>query len=104
MARKYTMEEVTGWIPESTKKFSNETDFREIVDWECLNVDSASLSYFTIYAQKNYSGPLVFGMGTEHILDALDRWGRGGAWLDLGGGTPTLFWCCALNTVQWVTV
>lgn len=104
MTREYTREEVTGWIPESTQEFSNETGFQEISDWERLNIDSASLSYFTIYAQKNFSGPLVRGMGTEQILNALDRWGRGGAWLDLGAGTSTLFWCCALDTVRSVTV
>lgn len=104
MAREYTREEVTGWIPESTQEFSNETGFQEISDWARLNVDAASLSYFTIYAEKNFSGPLVYGMGTEHILAALDRWGRGGAWLDLGAGTSTLFWCCALDAVQSIAV
>lgn len=104
MAREYTREEVTGWLPGSTGEFSNETGFQEIRDWDRLNVDAASLSYFTIYAQKNFSGPLVHGMGTEHVLAALDRWGGGGAWLDLGAGTSTLFWCCALDAPRSVTV
>jgi hypothetical protein len=43
-------------------------------------------------------------MGTEHILEALHRWGRGDAWMDLGAGTSTLFWTCALNSVQSITV
>ncbi|MBB4906200.1 class I SAM-dependent methyltransferase [Actinophytocola algeriensis] len=104
MVRQYTREEVTGWIPESTREFSNETGFREITDWEHLNVDRASLAYFNTYAQKNFSGPLAHGMGTEQILAALDRWGGGGEWLDLGAGTSTLFWCCALEEVASITV
>lgn len=50
-----------------------------------------------LYWERYYSGEFVFGLGTEHILAALQQLPPTGTWLDLGSGSESLLWSIALD-------
>lgn len=49
------------------------------------------------YWKRYYSREFVLGLGTEHILTALQRLPPAGTWLDLGSGSESLLWSIALD-------
>lgn len=67
-------------------------------------ISEQKLKYHREYFKQYYGSEFKYGQGTEVILDVLNRYGRGGKWLDLSGGTNTFFWSIALNNISDVTV
>jgi hypothetical protein len=49
------------------------------------------------YADSYYNTAFQFGMGTEHIIDALTQIPAVDCWLDLGSGSESLFWSIPLS-------
>ena len=49
------------------------------------------------YWQSYYSQPFVYGMGTEVILGMLRRLPAVKNWVDIGCGSESLLWACALR-------
>ncbi len=56
------------------------------------------------YWERYYSGEFIFGLGTEHILTALQQLPSAGTWLDLGSGSESLLWSIALDAQRLVAV
>ncbi|WP_410650399.1 class I SAM-dependent methyltransferase [Amycolatopsis sp. cmx-4-54] len=49
------------------------------------------------YRDTYYARQFVYGMGTEQILAMLRTLPQVGSWLDLGCGSESLLWACALR-------
>ena len=103
MASELRAEDVTGWIPETTRDFDNKIDGFEITDGLQPRLDERRLRYFQIYAEKNFNGPLEPGLGVEDVFSLVAACGRVSHWLDLGAGTSSLFWAAAVEDCQSVT-
>jgi len=67
------------------------------------DLDEARLASFRQYAREHFYDEFRAGQGTEDVLETLDRFGRGGAWMDLGAGPTTLFWSIPLSGIDSVT-
>lgn len=96
-------ENLVGWMKEAATDFRNERDFRTFSSLASERLRPERLSYFGTYFDLYFQAAFIPGQGTEHILEALSTWNRGGRWLDLGAGTTTLFWSIALSEVTEIT-
>lgn len=56
------------------------------------------------YWDQYYGSEFVFGLGTEHILAALQRVPPAGTWADLGAGSESLLWSIALDARHLIAV
>jgi methylase of polypeptide subunit release factors len=56
------------------------------------------------YWERYYSSGFVFGLGTEHILTALQQLPSARTWLDLGSGSESLLWSIALDVRRLIAV
>ncbi|WP_306370174.1 hypothetical protein [Nocardiopsis sp. CC223A] len=56
------------------------------------------------YHRRYYSDTFRFGQGTEQILDLLTRIPPVASWTDLGSGSESLLWACALRAVRLTAV
>jgi hypothetical protein len=56
------------------------------------------------YWEQYYLNEFIFGLGTEHILAALQQVPPTRTWIDLGAGSESLLWSIALDTHRLVAV
>jgi len=56
------------------------------------------------YWESYYSSEFTFGLGTEHILAALQQLPPARTWLDLGSGSESLLWSIALDARRLIAV
>ncbi len=56
------------------------------------------------YWDRYYGSEFVFGLGTEHILAALQRVPPAETWADLGAGSESLLWSIALDAHRLIAV
>lgn len=73
----------------------------EIREFSGLN--EARLDCFRRYAREHFYNEFRAEQGTEDVLATLARFGRGGAWMDLGAGPTTLFWSIPLSGITSIT-
>lgn len=74
-----------------------------------MAVPEAAVTPLTIagaseYWEQYYGSEFIFGLGTEHILAALQQVPPTGTWLDVGAGSESLLWSIALETRRLVAV
>jgi hypothetical protein len=56
------------------------------------------------YWNQYYGSEFVFGLGTEHILAALQRVPPARTWADLGAGSESLLWSIALDAHRLIAI
>jgi SAM-dependent methyltransferase len=94
---------VGGWLEGYGSQFQNVTDSIFIESFENISLDEERIAYFTEYMNTYFNDCFLFGQGTDGILQLLNRYQRGGDWLDVGAGTTTLFWSLAFGRATSVT-
>lgn len=56
------------------------------------------------YWDSHYSDTFIFGLGTERILELLQKVPAVESWLDVGSGAESLLWACALSAKRLIAV
>ena len=56
------------------------------------------------YWQQYYNGEFIFGLGTEHILAALQQIPPAATWLDLGAGSESMLWSIPLDARRLIAI
>lgn len=56
------------------------------------------------YWERYYSREFIVGLGTEHILTALQQSSAARTWLDLGSGSESVLWSIALDAQRLIAV
>lgn len=56
------------------------------------------------YWDTYYADEFVFGLGTEHVIELLNEIPPVDSWIDVGAGSESLFWACALSAERLVAV
>lgn len=63
-------------------------------------LDDKRLNYYHEYFRSNFNSDFQTGYGTELILDIINSLNDVENWIDIGGGTSTLFWSIPLKKVN----
>ena len=82
----------TGWLRDSNTGFENSCDAVELYPPIDLPLMEKKRDYFRNYHRSYFYQPFVTGIGAEQILGAIESFAEKGNWLDIGGGTTSLFW------------
>lgn len=67
-------------------------------------MDSKKIAYHRQYFREYYGNDYIPSQGTDRILETINKYNQGGAWLDLGGGTNTYFWSIAFDSISQITM